>query len=221
MSQLDSVKKIKNQALDWAIRNSYWKAAGLSFLLGCVAAYAAYSFLISGWRSDNEARETKAVAAEKQNNHDEQLKLLMPGFLSSFKKMIGDFHDAEPLLPSEAELAQVLSQVQESARRNNVSLAGLNAVKQSVKTPGSETINEREFPSQVTGNFQNIVHFFNDVARMPRILVVRDFSVVSLKDGKASTNFTLVAFHATPGVLPAIPDFDEKTSIARINENVK
>lgn len=214
----------KNQVINWSLNRGFLLTAGFSLLIGFMVAFGVYTFTVSGWRADNAERETKVIALERENVHNRQLKLLMSPFLEEFKKMLADFHDAEPMLPSEAELAQVLDQVQESARRNQVVLTGLNGVKQSVPSNGSKTINEREFPSQVSGNFTNIVSFFNDVARMPRILVVRDFSISALKDGKTNAAFTLIAFHATSGVLPEIPAEvleARKTPLANGDENAK
>ena len=217
---------VKNKLFAFADKSGLAITGLFSLLAGVAVAYAIYSFAVADWRADNDDRETKVIAVEKENGHNQQLKKLMPPFLSEFRKMIADFHDAEPLLPSEAELAQVLAQVQEAARRNNVNLTGLNAIKQSVKMAGqpanAEFINEREFPSQIAGAYPDIVHFFSDVAVMPRILVIRDFSILALKDGKINANFTLVAYHATAGVLPAIPvEVTKESSIAEVNTDVQ
>jgi hypothetical protein len=49
------------------------------------------------------------------------------------------------------------------------------------------------------------VNFFADISRMPRILLVRDFSVTSMKSNVAA-GFTLVAYHAPPPAeMPAVP----------------
>jgi len=79
------------------------------------------------------------------------------------------------------------------------------AVKESVKSPKAEKLYEREIPAIVTGPYPQVVRFFTDISRMPRILLVRDFSVVSLKNS-VSAGFTLVAYHAPPPAeMPKIP----------------
>jgi len=84
-------------------------------------------------------------------------------------------------------------------------LTGLQAVKQSVKSPSAAKLYEREIPALVTGPYPQVVRFFNDISRMPRILLVRDYSVVSLKSG-VSAGFTLVAYHAPPPAeMPGLP----------------
>jgi Tfp pilus assembly protein PilO len=79
------------------------------------------------------------------------------------------------------------------------------AVKDSIKSPNAEKLYEREIPAIVTGPYPRVVNFFADISRMPRILLVRDFSIVSLRSD-VSAGFTLVAYHAPPPAeMPAIP----------------
>ena len=101
--------------------------------------------------------------------------------------------------------SDVLGQVETAAQRNNVTLTGLQAVKASIKSPSAAKLYEREIPAVVTGPYPQVVRFFNDISRMPRILLVRDYSVVSLKSG-VSAGFTLVAYHAPPPAeMPGLP----------------
>jgi len=223
--KIGSFAALYDKAFAFADKSGLLITAAAALTAGLLVSYGLYYLAIGDWRAKNDSRETAVIAVEKQNVHNQALIKLMPPFLGEFRKMIADFRDVEPLIPSESELAQVLFQVQEAASRNNVRLTGLNAVKQSVKMPGQpvggEYINEREFPSQVAGAYPDIVHFFNDVAMMPRILVVRDFSIVALKEGKTNANFTLVAYHATGGELPAIPREVMEESVKEITNNVE
>ena len=113
--------------------------------------------------------------------------------------------EAKPLLPEETEVADVLGQVETAARRNGVTLTGLMAVKESIKSPKAAKLYEREIPAVVTGPYPQVVKFFGDISRMPRILLVRDFSVGSMRS-TVSAGFTLVAYHAPPPAeMPPIP----------------
>jgi len=92
-----------------------------------------------------------------------------------------------------------------AAQRNGVTLTGLMAVKESIKSPKAEKLYEREIPAIVSGPYPRVVNFFADISRMPRILLVRDYSIVSLRSD-VSAGFTLVAYHAPPPAeMPAIP----------------
>jgi Tfp pilus assembly protein PilO len=128
-----------------------------------------------------------------------------PQFRADFKKIVDLYQEAKPLLPEETEVADVLGQVEAAAQRNGVTLTGLLAVKESIKSPQAAKLYEREIPAVVTGPYPQVVRFLNDISRMPRILLVRDFSIISLKNN-VSAGFTLVAYHAPPPAeMPGIP----------------
>jgi Tfp pilus assembly protein PilO len=139
-----------------------------------------------------------------------------PQFRAEFKKIVDLYDQAKPLLPQETEISDVLGQVEMAAQRNGVTLTGLAAVKESIKSPIAEKLYEREIPAIVTGPYPRVVHFFADISRMPRILLVRDFSIVSLHSD-VSAGFTLVAYHAPPPAeMPDIP-----TELAVINNKTE
>jgi Tfp pilus assembly protein PilO len=183
--------------------------AALSIGLG----YLIHSYLFAGWAEANEEQRQMVVRKEAENARTERMLEGEPHFRAEFKKIVGLYDEAKPLLPQETEVSDVLGQVEMAAKRNGVTLTGLMAVKDSIKSPAAEKLYEREIPSIVTGPYPQVVRFFADISRMPRILLVRDFSIVSLKTD-VSAGFTLVAYHAPPPAeMPAIP-----TDLARNDE---
>jgi Tfp pilus assembly protein PilO len=176
-------------------------AAAMSIGLG----YLIYSYLLSDWAASNELYHQQVVKKEKENGKTERMLAGEPHFRAEFKKIVDLYDEAKPLLPQETEVSDVLGQVEMAAQRNGVTLTGLMAVKESVKSPKAEKLYEREIPAIVTGPYPQVVHFFADISRMPRILLVRDFSIVSLRSN-VSAGFTLVAYHAPPPTeMPNIP----------------
>jgi Tfp pilus assembly protein PilO len=175
--------------------------AAVSFGLG----YLIYSYVLDGWIQSNHEYRQQVVKKEIENKKTEKMLESEPQFRAEFKKVVDLYQEAKPLLPEETEVSDVLGQVEMAARRNGVTLTGLMAVKESVKSPNAEKLYEREIPAIVTGPYPQVVRFFTDISRMPRILLVRDFSVVSLKNS-VSAGFTLVAYHAPPPAeMPKIP----------------
>ncbi len=167
--------------------------------------YLFYSYLLAGWFQSNEEYRQQVLRKETENTKTERMLQTEPQFRAEFKKIVDLYDEAKPLLPQETEVSDVLGQVEMAAQRNGVTLTGLTAVKASIKSPIAEKLYEREIPSIVTGPYPRVVHFFADISRMPRILLVRDFSIVSLKSD-VSAGFTLVAYHAPPPAeMPAIP----------------
>ena len=168
-------------------------------------AYFVYSYFLSGWAQSNEEYRLAVIKKETENAKTEKMLESEPHFRAEFKKIVDLYDQAKPLLPQETEVSDVLGQVEMAAKRNGVTLTGLLAVKESIKSPNAEKLYEREIPAIVTGPYPRVVNFFADISRMPRILLVRDFSIVSLKSD-VSAGFTLVAYHAPPPAeMPAIP----------------
>jgi Tfp pilus assembly protein PilO len=167
--------------------------------------YVFYIYFLAGWAQSNEEYRQQVIKKETENAKTERMLAGEPHFRAEFKKIVDLYDEAKPLLPQETEVSDVLGQVEMAAKRNGVTLTGLMAVKESVKSPKAEKLYEREIPAIVTGPYPRVVNFFADISRMPRILLVRDFSIVSLR-ADVSAGFTLVAYHAPPPAeMPAIP----------------
>ncbi len=182
--------------------------------------YMIYSYLLADWAESNDQARQQVLKKELDNRATELMLADEPQFRAEFKKIVDLFQEAKPLLPEETEVADVLGQVETAARRNGVNLTGLMAVKESVKSPRAEKLYEREIPAVVTGTYPEVVRFFADVSRMPRILLVRDYSVASLR-GSVSAGFTLIAFHAPPPAeMPAIPTdlADEENAVKEVTK---
>jgi Tfp pilus assembly protein PilO len=167
--------------------------------------YLIYSYLLTDWIASSQAYKQTVLNKEIENKKTESLLAGEDEFKAQFKKVANLFEDAKPLLPEETEVSDVLGQVEAAAQRNGVTLTGLLAVKQSVKSPSAAKLYERERPAVVTGSYPQVVRFFSDISQMPRILLVRDYSVVSLKRS-VSAGFTLVAYHSPPPAeMPGLP----------------
>ena len=168
-------------------------------------AYLIYSFVLADWAASNAEIRQSVVKKETDNAVTEKMVDGEPQFLAEFKKVADLYTEAKPLLPQETEVADVLGQVETAARRNGVTLSGLQAVKESIKSPKAAKLYEREIPAVVTGPYPQVVRFLDDISKMPRILLVRDYSIASLTNN-VSAGFTLVAYHAPPPAeVPPLP----------------
>ncbi len=195
--------------LDTIYIESMRRGAFLTILVMAVISiglgYLVYAYLLEGWITTNREYRKQVAAKELENKKTEAMLAGESQFRAKFKKIADLFGEAKPLLPEETEVSDVLGQVEAAAQRNGVTLTGLLAVKQSVKSPMAAKLYEREIPAVVTGSYPHVVRFFADISRMPRILLIRDYSIVSLKDS-VSAGFTLVAYHAPPPAeMPGLP----------------
>ena len=208
------MKKGKNKnAFDSLIDAVYLETAKRGpfltiFLMSALSAgvcYLAYITFIEPSIASNAAYKQEVAAKELENEKTEKILASEPQFRAQFNKVVELYGEAKPLLPEETEVSDVLGQVEAAAQRNSVTLTGLQAVKQSVKSATAGKLYEREIPAVVTGTYPQVVKFFADISRMPRILLIRDYSVVSMKNS-VSAGFTLVAFHAPPPAeMPGLP----------------
>lgn len=156
-----------------------------------------YSYSLSYWMESNREYRQQIVKKELENKKTENMIAGENQFLAKFSKIVDLYQEAKPLLPEETEISEVLGQVETAAKRNGVTLTNLRAVKDSIKSPRAEKLYEREIPALVTGPYPQVLRFFSDISQMSRILVVRDYSIISLKSS-VSAGFTLVAYHAPP-----------------------
>jgi len=186
---------------DTILRESVKRGTFLTLFFTTVVSiglgYLFYSYVLSGLTGSTDQFRQEVVQKELENKKTERLLEGEEQFLAKFNKIVALYKEAKPLLPEETEVSDVLGQVETAAQKNGVTLTGLLAVKESVKSPRAQKLYEREIPALVTGPYPQVVKFFANISRMPRILVVRDYSVVSMRNN-VSAGFTLVAYHAPP-----------------------
>lgn len=201
------------------------RGAFVTFLVMAIMSggigYLIYSYLVDGWITSNREYRQQIALKEAENKKTEKMLSGEPQFRAQFKKVSDLYDEAKPLLPEETEVSDVLGQVETAAQRNNVKLTGLLATKQSQRSAAAAKLYEREIPAVVSGTYPNVVRFFADISRMPRILLIRDFSVVSLKDS-VTAGFTLIAYHAPPPAeMPGLPKDLALNFDARKNDESK
>ncbi len=186
---------------DSIVRESIRRGSILSFafttLLAILVAYLVYFNFMTGWGAASIEYRQLVLNKEFENQKTERLLAGEDQFKAKFVKIVNLYEEAKPLLPEETEVSDVLGQVESAAQKNGVVLTGLLAVKESVRSRQAAQVYEREIPALVTGPYPQVINFFTEISRMPRILVVRDYSVISLGNS-VSAGFTLVAYLAPP-----------------------
>jgi Tfp pilus assembly protein PilO len=184
-----------------------------------------YQYLTAQTAANDVLSKTLADK-RKQNAIARMVQETKPEFLNQFRRLITNYTTARELLPSETEVSNVLDAIQQMARTNNVRVTMFDASKPGAKSAAAGapattstnttandpqpsqpqiSLNERIMPAQIQGTHANVARFLSDVAKYPRIIYVRDFSITSL-NRQESVNLTLVTYDApTSGILPPIP----------------
>lgn len=193
----DTFTRLGRGIVDEALKRGSVVAFGVVAVICLLIGYLLYSFVFSDMVTARDTYREQVVAKESENRRTEQMLAGEEQFLAKFNKIVSLYQEAKPLLPEETEVSDVLGQVETAAQRNGVVLTGLQAVKGFAKSTSSDKLYEREVPALVTGPYPRVMQFLNDVSKMPRILVIRDYDVSAGKDA-VSVQFTLVAYHAPP-----------------------
>lgn len=223
-------KQIGAKLSAWGVAAGWPKVLALSTLLALAAGFGFYYQYITPKGAANEEIRQQLAQKRKQNAIARMVQETKPQFLDEFRRVINNYTTARELLPSEVEVSNVLGAIQQMARANGVRVTTFDASKPGAKStnpaqaaqapeqgaaPAGEkpagppqpqiTLNERVIPAQVVGSHANVARFLSDVAKYPRIIYVRDFSITSL-NRQESVNLTLVTYDApTSGILPPIP----------------
>jgi Tfp pilus assembly protein PilO len=193
-----------------------------TLLAAALASLIYYQFL-SPQTAANDALNQTLVQKRKQNAIARMVQETKPQFLDQFRRLVDNYNTARELLPSEAEVSNVLDALQQMARANSVRVTMFDASKPGAKSSPTVTpnaaapakspqtaqpeiiLNERVMPAQIQGTHANVARFLSDVAKYPRIIYVRDLSITALHK-QESVNLTLVTYDApTSGILPPIP----------------
>lgn len=210
-------EKLKTAALNAGTSRLIIFAGLIALALGALVYYQ----FITTQNAANDALRQSLADKRKQNAIARMVQETKPEFLDQFRRLISNYTTARELLPSETEVSNVLDAIQQMARTNQVRVTMFDASKPGAKSaagapPASAantaakdaphiSLNERIMPAQIQGTHANVARFLSDVAKYPRIIYVRDFSITSL-NRQESVNLTLVTYDApTSGILPPIP----------------
>ena len=225
------------------------KLLAISSLLAVAIGALGYHYFISPANDVNQSLRDQLMQKRKTNAISQMVQQTKPDFLKEFHRLIDAYTTARELLPTEVEVSNVLDGIQQMARQNNVRVTMFDASKPGAKptnpVPAANnqptttatveqsqpqtTLNERVMPAQVQGTHTAIARFLGDVARYPRIIYVKDFSITTMARGQENMNLTLVTYDApTSGTLPPIPPEVQKefqpqgnkpatTAIGRVN----
>lgn len=198
-----------------------------SFLLAGLLAVLFHYFVMAGFYVGNDELRATVEKKEKENKRGQLVEASEPAFREEFRRLISLSEEIKPMLPEETEISEILAGVQAMARQQGITMTGLTAIKDSVASPGADKLFERELPAQVMGDTAAVTRFFYELARLSRIVVVRDFEFIAGGGNTATANFTLVCFHApppnAPNKMPPLPDFirDDRRTVAQNNQRIQ
>lgn len=218
----------RRQSTSARVRNAALKAGPvklllLSLVLSIGGGLLVHYYYLAPQNDVNDALSTQLDQKRRKNALARMVQETKPRFLQEFRRVIDNYATARELLPTEAEVSNVLESIQQMAHANGVRVTMFDASKPGTKStnpaaanappPPADappqpqiTLNERVIPAQIQGPHASVVRFLTAISKYPRIIYVREFSITSLNK-EETVNLTLVTYDApTSGILPPVPE---------------
>jgi len=186
-----------------ALKEKPWYAH-LAFFGGvALVIYAAfYYFVTSATRAETAEVQAQVEQLQKANVGAQIAVQHLNEFKVNYARAQADYEDLKALLPEQRELTTVLANVQDKAR-------GRLTLRRFTPKEDEQQDMYADKPVEVlvTGSYNDIGHFFSQMASYQRIVSITDFKVSKLKesmlkdkkDGKTvEATFTLKAYYAAP-----------------------
>jgi type IV pilus assembly protein PilO len=193
-----------------ALQEKPWYVHLAVFGGAALVVYGAFwYFVTSGTRAETREIEAKVEQLQRANAGAVVASQRLNEFKASYERAKADYEDLKALLPEQRELTMVLQNVQDRARGRLTlrKFTPKDEVQQDFYTGKPVTV-------EVTGNYNNIGHFFAQMASYQRIVSITDFKVTKLKEKRAgekvdgqtvTAEFLVTAYYVSPEKLQAPP----------------
>lgn len=184
------MNKLKSLAIHWQILT----------LVGVAAlVYGAFWYMVTSPIRQETAQVEEEVNALKQKNESARIATQHIDDLRALAQAKNaEYDELKVLLPEEREITNILQGLQDTARGSRLTLLRF--------TPKEDSpqgfITAKPVEVEVSSTFQNLRAFYAQMARLPRIVSISDFSIrqrqKQTSDKTLDSQFLLSAYYATP-----------------------
>ncbi len=184
--------KEKFKALAW-----HWQLVVL-IGLGSLVYLSVWYFITSGTRAEVAELNDQVAQLQAKNQAAQIATQRINEFRSLYASKEQEYDELKVLLPEQREITNVLQGLQDTARESQLIINRFS--------PRDDTqedfILAKPVEVEVDSNFNNLRAFFDKMAKLQRIVSIKDFSLT--QSDKQSSNktlhakFLLTAYYATP-----------------------
>ena len=185
-----------------------WYFQAAVFGVMAAAVYFGFWYMVtSGTRAETAEVEEKVAKLQQDNARAQIASQRLNEFKANYAQAKADYEDLKALLPEQRELTMVLQNVQDRAR-GRLTLHRF--------TPKDEVQQDfytgKPIELEVSGTYNNVGQFFQQLASYQRIVSVTDFRITCLRDGRPQdkadgktidAQFLLTAYYASPEKIQA------------------
>lgn len=163
-----------------------------------VLAGAFYYFLLEPKRSEIKSLQTTLQKREKLRNEYENIARELPKFEAENKRLQNEFKQAAKKLPVKKEIATLIDSIYSAVNASGLKPIAFTPKKEVQK----EVYIEIPISLNVRGSYFELANFFDRIAKLPRIVNIRNLSLKVSKNTRKkmilNATFSAVTFRIKP-----------------------
>jgi type IV pilus assembly protein PilO len=178
-----------------------------------------WNFVTNGMRTETKELEEQVTVLKQQNEVARIASQRINEFRADYSRKQEEYEELKALLPEQREITNVLQNLQDRARSTNLTLRRFSPKDDFQK----EFYSGKPVEVEVTSTFSNLREFYEELAKMQRIVSITDFNLkqspVQSSNKTIDAQFLLTAYYVSaeklqqkpvtspqaPGAQPATP----------------
>jgi type IV pilus assembly protein PilO len=157
----------KMQSLAWYVQLAIFGG------VACLVFFMFWYFVTSGMRTETKDIETQVAALKQQNEAARIASQRINEFRADYARKQEEYEELKALLPEQREITNVLQNLQDRARATSLTLRRFSPKDDFSK----DFYSGKPVEVEVTSTFSNLRQFYEELAKMQRIVSITDFSI--------------------------------------------
>lgn len=169
-------------------------------IFGGIAAmmfFGFYFFVTSGMRNETQAIEEQVAGLKQQNEAARIASQRINEFRAEFASKMEEYDELKALLPEQREITNVLQNLQDRARDSRLTLRRFSPKEDIQK----DFYSGKPVEVEVTSTFANLREFYEQLAKLQRIVSITDFKINQTPEQNANktidAQFLLTAYYVS------------------------
>ena len=189
----------KLQSLAWYYQLAIFSGVALLIFGGF------WNFVTSGMRKETKELEGQVTTLKQQNEVARIASQRINEFRADYSRKQEEYEELKALLPEQREITNVLQNLQDRARSTNLTLRRFSPKDDFQK----EFYSGKPVEVEVTSTFANLRQFYEELAKMQRIVSITDFNLkqttLQSSNKTIDAQFLLTAYYVSAEKLQQKP----------------
>lgn len=181
----------KLQTMAWYYQLAIFSAAAVLIFFGF------WKFATNGMRTETKDLEEQVTVLKQQNEVARIASQRINEFRADYSRKQEEYEELKALLPEQREITNVLQNLQDRARSTNLTLRRFSPKDDFQK----EFYSGKPVEVEVTSTYANLRQFYDELAKMQRIVSITDFNLkqtpVQSANKTIDAQFLLTAYYVS------------------------